>query len=678
MGIKKEKKKVEHCTEKDIDYSLYLWPSYLFPDLDSPDLPEADVFKNMDLELVGIEYDPRDIIMDLKGCYLEVEPLLHTSPQIFTANDWDGVAKVSAKKRGFKVVMALELKFHTIAWLSADNNCHIYWFSREDMDMARPGRVPDIMLDYWGWCRYVVKWLKDQDSNPRLDKQEFLAISKKLNKKRGADSFLLITTKELVLRYLSVHRKLLWTTSSRVKRLVERYNRLSIRSYKTDEDVMRDAPHVFDLAELAPAVLLFGHLGPLIVGGKDQWNELYEAEAEAGTTNEMRERYRLKLPDSISEIQRLMFKPAFDLTADERALLIAEYKDDMNPIPRSTRGSTLAAHPPRLPLPEAMEIDEDEDEDGVMEETFMGPLPLLTDSDSDGEEEEEDSDTEEEDEGGISALQNEVDPTLEVEEGVDDGEWKDEAHTLIRDPVRAKCKTRLCKSVDGFAWTVLKPPKSTTCENETHRPPDALVFKQLSDEFREKKTLKVIKETTKLYTVGPLDFCGHARAIRIGQGCLWDDEQIKEYTAWKTIGTWKKGIQKLSKKALGTELRLRAKVRKELKACWSLDRKMRESDVGLEVRRQKKGKREKQKKRQLKAAAMAAAKAAKKTKGKGAKGSQLVGEAEAIMVVQADEGLFKSARLNARTGDSTAREALRSQASILLGHKKRSKETKVQ
>lgn len=68
LGIKKPAKKVENCTDKDIDHSLYLWPNYLFPELDEPGVSVAD----LGLELVGIEYDARDIIMDLKQCYIEV------------------------------------------------------------------------------------------------------------------------------------------------------------------------------------------------------------------------------------------------------------------------------------------------------------------------------------------------------------------------------------------------------------------------------------------------------------------------------------------------------------------------------------------------------------------------------------------------------------------------------
>ena len=51
--------------------------------------------------------------------------------------------------------MALELQSHIIAFLSKDNNCHVYWFSREDIEAARPGRVPGkIFTDYWNRLTY--------------------------------------------------------------------------------------------------------------------------------------------------------------------------------------------------------------------------------------------------------------------------------------------------------------------------------------------------------------------------------------------------------------------------------------------------------------------------------------------------------------------------------------------
>ncbi|KAJ6467540.1 hypothetical protein C8R47DRAFT_813889 [Mycena vitilis] len=175
LGIKKIKKPVAQCTDRDIDHSLYLWPSYLFPALDDPTSAD-DFFSTLGLELVGLEHDPRDIVLDLKQCYLEIEPLLHSSPQIFTNEDWEGVARVSSKHRGFKVVIGLQFERHTLAWLSHDNNCHVYWFSRADIELVRPLRVPDVIRNYWLWCQYSVNWLRDKYESHELDQQSVSTV----------------------------------------------------------------------------------------------------------------------------------------------------------------------------------------------------------------------------------------------------------------------------------------------------------------------------------------------------------------------------------------------------------------------------------------------------------------------------------------------------------------------
>ncbi|KAF8157543.1 hypothetical protein K438DRAFT_1777190 [Mycena galopus ATCC 62051] len=120
--------------------------------------------------------------------------------------------------------------------------------------------------------------------------------------------------------------------SSRLKWLVLCYNRLSIRSYHSETDMRKEAPWTFDLAELAPS-LLFGHMGPAIV---DNWDELYEREAILGTTPTMRARYqKLSQVVHLSETQRLMFKPAVDLTVDEITLLkTCTNGDQINPVVR--------------------------------------------------------------------------------------------------------------------------------------------------------------------------------------------------------------------------------------------------------------------------------------------------------------------------------------------------------
>lgn len=106
----------------------------------------------------------------------------------------------------------------------------------------------------------------------------------------------------------------------------------------------------------------------------------------------------------------------------------------------------------------------------------------------------------------------------------DDLSDDEEPLTLISDKSRGKTATRLCKGHaknGSFCWTVLKPPYFTVAPNRSHKPTNALVFSQIMNRVRKKRTLRAIKATMKLYTVGPMDFCGHAKAVQRGGG--WCD-----------------------------------------------------------------------------------------------------------------------------------------------------------
>ncbi|KAF8125217.1 hypothetical protein K438DRAFT_2002220 [Mycena galopus ATCC 62051] len=663
LGIKKvNPKKPAQYTEKDIDHSLYLWPRYLFPVLDDP--AEANAVAAAGMVLEGVEHDPRSLVINVKVGHLEIESLLHTSPQIFQNMEFFLVMRVPAKKRGFKVVIALGMVTHTIGWLSQDNLSYVFWLSPSDVALARPCRVPDVVLDYGRWCKFVVSWLQQQDMDPKWDLKSFayvlsmpgnhpmrgvgrysedeiawrserylilddvLSQSKNLNKLCGKDSddidssHLLITTKESVLRYerwLTVHKQAVVSISERKKRLVLRYNRLSIRSHrKKDLTLMVDAPWTLDLAELAPALLLFGHMGPAIV---DNWSELYDREASAAPTitSLMRERKLPKWPSTIprSKLQELMLKPTTELSLDDINLLKADLGSDVNPVVQYFHqkashfhqpirlSSTLTLrgpHPPRSTSPIPSDVDPILDDAQPIQQIFEEELPLLMDSETeegDSEEDEDEDDEEEveiEDEDDVEAREIEAemaavgnggdDSDYEEEEGSDgEGLWEDGPLTMIVD-----------------------------------NPPNALVFTEVSDHIRQKRTLKALKETMKVYTVGPMDFCGHAKAVRNGNGwviglCHWDptlppDDQKFMMKSWNAIGTWKKGIRKLSKTMLRKEIAFRNKVRKELKDRWNLKRDMLDADVQREVKIQRKRKREKA----LKQAKLALKKANKKKK----------------------------------------------------------------
>ncbi|KAF8212560.1 hypothetical protein K438DRAFT_1250706 [Mycena galopus ATCC 62051] len=137
LGIKRRQLKPEECTDRNVDHSTSLYPVYLFPLL-----ARGCDLSACGLELKGIEQDSRSLILDFGVTFIEFEPLLHTSPQIFENGDWETITRVPADSRGFKIVIAFKMRSYTLAFLSNDNLCYTYWYSRADIELARAARVP--------------------------------------------------------------------------------------------------------------------------------------------------------------------------------------------------------------------------------------------------------------------------------------------------------------------------------------------------------------------------------------------------------------------------------------------------------------------------------------------------------------------------------------------------------
>jgi hypothetical protein len=72
-------------------------------------------------------------------------------------------------------------------------------------------------------------------------------------------------------------------------------------------------------------------LGPIIAG--DEWESIYDRDAQQATTNTMIEFHR-KLPSHLTEIQKLTFKPSILLSVDEKSSLIAHFGGEENPLVR--------------------------------------------------------------------------------------------------------------------------------------------------------------------------------------------------------------------------------------------------------------------------------------------------------------------------------------------------------
>ncbi|KAJ7164033.1 hypothetical protein C8R43DRAFT_946830 [Mycena crocata] len=321
------------------------------------DLDEA--MEETGMELVGVEWDPRDMVLDLKSCFMEMELLLHCSPQLFTTEGWLGVARTPDDVHGFKVVVAIQMKTHVLAFLAKDNNSRSYWLSREDMNSTRLGRVPDVVFDFWGWSEFTVKWLRSEESQHdkkavgdvighasgsqptrgigRYLRDEVLNLAVFKGIAPGGGSFMIMTTTGDTVRYardLGVHGKLESYTSARRARLIQAYKTHIeaarsefFSSKKTD---IKDAPSFFDPGEVADTILLFDGLGPIIFG--ESWVETLAEQGSQAMTDIMHQFY-MDLPTTLSRVQRLSLKPV-DLLPEEREYLIFVRGDTVNPLVR--------------------------------------------------------------------------------------------------------------------------------------------------------------------------------------------------------------------------------------------------------------------------------------------------------------------------------------------------------
>lgn len=103
------------------------------------------------------------------------------------------------------------------------------------------------------------------------------------------------------------------------------------------ETNMDDAPSMFDIAEVAEAVVHWGSLGPVLLG--DEW-EKWSTQQDV-VTDAMRN-FNSHLPADLTEVQRLSLKPLPDLTPDEVDFLVKERGDSVNPLVRYLTSNKVA------------------------------------------------------------------------------------------------------------------------------------------------------------------------------------------------------------------------------------------------------------------------------------------------------------------------------------------------
>ncbi|KAL0057058.1 hypothetical protein AAF712_016319 [Marasmius tenuissimus] len=75
--------------------------------------------------------------------------------------------------------------------------------------------------------------------------------------------------------------------------------------------------------------------------------------------------------------------------------------------------------------------------------------------------------------------------------------------------VISKKASRKKQTLASFYETLDAPPPE--------KPDRGLLLPPESDDFREKKLIVNVKRQTKKWTVGPLEFCGVARALCVGK-----------------------------------------------------------------------------------------------------------------------------------------------------------------
>ncbi|KAJ6537005.1 hypothetical protein B0H19DRAFT_380834 [Mycena capillaripes] len=130
----------------------------------------------------------------------------------------------------------------------------------------------------------------------------------------------------------------------------------------------------------------------------------------------------------------------------------------------------------------------------------------------------------------------------------------------------------------GFMWTNLKPPFISLSTRSQKNKLDKTQYQPLytvqREEIRNEYTMKHIKEETKGWTVGPLDFVGHGRTISLGKTsfnglCFWHPalsaKQMHAMKAsWDTRSRYTPGMRKLATSQIPAEKAWRSKIKSAL------------------------------------------------------------------------------------------------------------------
>ncbi|KAJ6608061.1 hypothetical protein B0H10DRAFT_1955720 [Mycena sp. CBHHK59/15] len=452
------------------DLSRYFWPRYALPVLSNGCQSAADVLTSAGMRLVGLVYDAQKTIMDLGSVFVEFEPLLHTSPQIYTRKQWDGVKQVPQtvassniqlfpfsdnnhfKHRGFKIGYAIEFLSHILSWNTFDNNFRLHWRTRDDfVENYEDSHVPDPIYDYPAWCSYCVEWLHEMTrkgsknfvSSRGLKVEEYYRKASNASAKMDEDNdvdvdFSMNASLDQQLRYVETLR-------------THGHSRTHEASLKTwDEEFLSRSQSVrenlfnprttdmskvflpFDLTNVLSSVTKFGHLGQLIAG--DYWEGiLLELVQHPQKLKQLEDEY-CSLTKMLRPLELLFLKPIHLLTPKESAELVEITGWSENPI-------SVYFSQSRFSKP-CTRIDQSR-------------LTLTS------------------------------------------------KRTMWQNTYLVKMETRT-----GFMWTTLRNAKKRA---ETEHDP---LYTVQSEKTRDKSTIAHIKNKTKGWMVGPYDFVGHGHIIK--------------------------------------------------------------------------------------------------------------------------------------------------------------------
>ncbi|KDR65504.1 hypothetical protein GALMADRAFT_148649 [Galerina marginata CBS 339.88] len=149
------------------------------------------------LAFTDVVLDSRNYILkfvdkDKNDCWVQIQPLTHTSVQIYTMDQWDkAISKISKELRGFKIAIAFKFKTHVMAFLTLDMVFQVTWApSREKL----PVQYADVYMDPEGYLKQITDWMLKRRGGagvlrPKARTRNALAVIKETHEIHGVGQY---------------------------------------------------------------------------------------------------------------------------------------------------------------------------------------------------------------------------------------------------------------------------------------------------------------------------------------------------------------------------------------------------------------------------------------------------------------------------------------------------------